>query len=292
MSGHPFWSHDIGGFKGRPSTDLYVRWAQFGLFSPFSRAHGTATRSPWDYGEEAERIFRDYVRLRYRLLPYIYSYTLVAANTGLPVMRPMVLEFPDDPATYSLDMQYMFGAELLVAPIYNESGVRPVYFPPGQWIDFWSHDIIDGPQTRWVTAPLSAMPLYVRAGALIPTMEPPEHIAGEGPWEMVTLDAYVLRGGSFALHDSDGVTYVSVWLDGSQLNVQVNGRKQRLGVRLMPLPGVPAVGSAMVERRERPMVARRRWRGARAGGRLAVQGTPPPRGEGTRRDLPGPDRGC
>jgi alpha-D-xyloside xylohydrolase len=247
MSGHPFWSHDIGGFKGRPTPDLYIRWAQFGLFSPFSRAHGTTSRLPWDYGEEAERIVRDFVRLRYRLLPYIYSYSRVAASTGLPVMRPMVLEFPDDPATYSLDLQYMFGAELLAAPIYNNSGVRPVYFPSGQWIDYWTHEIIEGPQTRWATAPLDTMPLYVRGGALIPTMEPPQYIADEKPWPLVTLDAYIMRGGSFALHDSDGVTYVSVWLDGSHLNVQVNGPKKRLGLRLIALPGVPVVDTVLVK---------------------------------------------
>ncbi len=245
MCGHAFWSHDIGGFFGRPTPELYVRWAQFGLLSPLSRAHGTATRLPWDYGEEALRIFRDYVLLRYRLLPYIYTYASLAAETSLPLMRPMVLEFPDDPNTYAMDLQYMFGAELLVAPIYNSEGRRPVYFPVGRWVDFWSHQVIEGPQTRFVEVPLEVLPLYVRADALIPTVEPPEHLS-DAPFDLVTFEGYLFDCGSFELRDSDGVTQISASFEGSRLNVQVEGAKKELGLRLIPLPGAPAVDAVQV----------------------------------------------
>ncbi len=243
--GHAFWSHDIGGFNRQPTPELYVRWAQFGLFSPLSRAHGMTTRLPWDYGEEALRIFRDYVRLRYRLLPYIYTYATLSHETGQPMMRAMVLEFPDDPNTYTMDLQYMLGTELMVAPIYNSEGRRPVYFPAGRWVDYWTHEVISGSQTRIVEAPLDVLPLYVRANALIPTIEPPGYLTDE-PFEMVTFDAYLLESGSFDLRDTDGATKINATLDGTQLRVQVEGAKQVLGLRLLLLPGSTAVETVWV----------------------------------------------
>jgi len=245
MCGHAFWTHDIGGFYLQPTPEVYVRWAQFGLLSPLSRPHGATSRLPWDYGEEALRIFRDYARLRYRLLPYIYSYACLAAETSLPILRAMVLEFPDDPSTYTMDLQYMLGAELLVAPIYNSEGRRPIYFPAGRWVDFWTREVIDGPGTRWVEVPLEVMPLYVRGDALIPTIEPPDHLTDD-PFDPVTFDGYLFDRGSFELRDSDGVTRISAARQGVKLNVQVEGAKRRLGLRLVPLAGVPAVDEVRV----------------------------------------------
>jgi alpha-D-xyloside xylohydrolase len=240
MCGHAFWSHDIGGFHRQPTPELYIRWAQFGLFSPLSRAHGMTTRLPWEYGEEALRVFRDYVRLRYRLLPYIYTYATIASETSLPLMRPMVLEFPDDPCTYEMDLQYMFGSELLVAPIYNSEGRRPVYLPAGRWINFWTHEVIEGPRPLHVEAPLDTMPLYIRADALVPTIEPVDHLT-EDPFEMVTFDCYLLQRGTFELRDTDGSTRVSALLEQSRLEITVVGVKHRIGLRLIPLPSAPRV---------------------------------------------------
>lgn len=245
MCGHAFWSHDIGGYFGRPTTDLYVRWAQFGLFSPISRAHGTETRFPWDYGEEALRVFREYVRLRYRLLPYIYSYAHVAAETSVPLLRAMVLEFPDDPNTYTMDLQYMLGAEMMVAPIYNAEGRRPVYFPRGRWVDFWTRELIEGPQVRWLTTPLKVLPLYVRTNSLIPTIPPSDHLTA-APFDMVTFDAYLTDRGSFELFDTDGTTRVGAAVQGRCLEIQVEGAKQKLGLRLLPLEGNTAIEAVHV----------------------------------------------
>lgn len=249
MCGHAFWSHDIGGFHTQPTTDLYVRWAQFGLFSPMSRAHGVSTRLPWDYGEEAERIVRDFVRLRYHLMPYIYATAKVAADTSLPLIRSMVLEFPDDPTTYTMDLQYMFGPELLVAPIYNAEGRRPVYFPQGTWIDYWTHEIVEGPQTRFVEVPLDAMPLYVRANALIPTIEPPEHFTDE-PFADVTFDAYLLDHGSVEMFDTDGITQVAADFDGTHLNITWSSPKPRLALRFLPLVDISPVNSVRANGQE------------------------------------------
>jgi alpha-D-xyloside xylohydrolase len=249
MCGHAFWSHDIGGFHRQPTPELYVRWAQFGLFSPLSRAHGMTTRLPWEYGEKALQIFRDYVRLRYHLLPYLYTYTIIAAETSLPIIRPMMLEFPDDPNTYTMDLQYMFGEELLVAPIYNSSGQRPVYLPEGQWIDFWTHEVLEGSRTYKVTAPLNKLPLFVRANALIPTIEPSSTIT-DAPFDQVTFDAYLLEKGSFTLRDSDGNTNITAEYTGTKLHIQVEGAKQKLALRLLPLAGTPQVEHVYINGKE------------------------------------------
>jgi alpha-D-xyloside xylohydrolase len=252
MCGHPFWSHDIGGFAGQPTPELYVRWAQFGLFSPLARAHGRTTRLPWDYGEEVLRIFRDYVRLRYRLLPYIYTCACLAAESSLPIMRAMVLEFPEDPNTYGIDLQYMLGPELLVAPVYNESHRRPVYFPAGRWVDFWTHEVIQGPQTRFVEPPLDILPLYVRVNSLIPTIEPPDHVA-DGAFALVTIDAYLVESGRFEIRDTDGATIISCSFNGTCLDICLEGAKKTLGVRVIPLSGGPTVNEVHVNGASLPM---------------------------------------
>jgi alpha-D-xyloside xylohydrolase len=162
------------------------------------------------------------------------------------MLRAMVLEFPDDPNTFTMDLQYMLGAELLVAPIYNSEGRRAVYFPAGRWVDFWTHEVIEGPQTRWlVDTPLEIIPLYVRANALIPTIEPPQRLTDE-PFGLVTFDAYLLDEGSFHLRDTDGVTHVTATRQGAQLDIRVDGVKKELALRLIPLAGAPPVESVRV----------------------------------------------
>jgi alpha-D-xyloside xylohydrolase len=232
--GHAFWSHDIGGFHGQPTPDLFIRWAQFGLLSPLSRLHGMTTRLPWDFGESALRLFRDMARLRYRLLPYLYSCAIEAAETGQPIMRALALEYPGDPSLAGVDLEYLLGPDLLVAPVYNAEGRRPVVFPPGRWVDVWSNEAIDGPLTRQIEVPLERVPLYARADALIPTMDPLSDLE-EKPWDFVTFDAYLLERGSAQLRDVDGITELRAHGDGSTLNVTLRGPKRRVGLRVLPL---------------------------------------------------------
>jgi alpha-D-xyloside xylohydrolase len=134
----------------------------------------------------------------------------------------------------------------LVAPIYNSSGHRPVYLPAGKWIDFYTHEVITGPQTRFVDAPLEVLPLYIRANALIPTIEPTEHVT-DAPFDLVTFDAYLLSGsGSFVLRDTDGVTELSAAYEGAQLCFQLSGAKKKLGIRVIPLADTPIVSHIRV----------------------------------------------
>lgn len=202
LSGFPFWSHDIGGFKGTPSPELYVRWAQFGMFTSHSRCHGTNSREPWEFGKEAMDIFRFYAKFRYRLIPYIYSYAHSAHQTGLPLLRPMVLEYQEDPNTYDKDLQYMFGKEFLTAPVFNESGEVSVYLPEGGWIDFWTHEQYEGPKTLRYKADLKTLPLFVRANSIIP-MGPEMNYVGEKPFNPLTLDIYVYNQANFTLYDDE-----------------------------------------------------------------------------------------
>jgi alpha-D-xyloside xylohydrolase len=256
MCGHAFWSHDIGGFTGHPTQELYIRWTQFGFFSALTRAHGNTSRLPWEFGDEALAIFRDNARLRYQLMPYIYTYACIAAETSLPIMRPMALEFPQDPNTCTMDLQYMFGEHLLVAPIYNSSGERPVYLPEGRWIDFWTHEVLTGPRTVRVQAPLTTLPLYVRANTLLPCTRPEQFISDQ-PFKHVIFDAYLLERGQFTLHDSDGTTTVSAAFAGpDRLYIEVEGAKQRLTLRLIPLNGAPQVAKVYVNGSEIPEMTR------------------------------------
>ncbi|MQA86317.1 MAG: alpha-xylosidase [Streptosporangiales bacterium] len=244
MSGHPFWSHDMGGFKGRPTPELYVRWSQFGLLSPLSRLHGTTPRVPWEYGDEAVRVLREFAELRYRLLPYLYSQAVESVRTSSPMLRAMCFEFADDPVTQCLDLQYMLGPDLLVAPVCNEEGTATVYFPQGRWVDLWTHEVVDGPTSRRPHVPLDRMPVYVRGNALLPTTIP-AHLEEE-PFDPVIVDLYLLSEGSLVLHDLDGSTEVRARREGSHLDLESSGPKEHLAARLIPLGPGPE-GTAPVD---------------------------------------------
>ncbi|HET89353.1 MAG TPA: DUF4968 domain-containing protein [Chloroflexi bacterium] len=224
LSGVPFYSHDIGGFFGESDPELYVRWAQFGLFSSHSRCHGTTPREPWEFGEEALAIFRRYAKLRYRLLPYIYSMAVQSAQTGLPMVRALVLKYSHDPNVRHLDSEYLFGDSFLVAPVLERGARRRmVYLPVGEWVDYWSREIYQGPTWLNYPAPLEILPLFIRRGAIIP-LGPEEnrtdHVAGRG----LVFDIYPVESGQFTLYEEDGppvqLSYVT---DGPALRLTIAG---------------------------------------------------------------------
>jgi alpha-D-xyloside xylohydrolase len=201
LSGFPFYSHDIGGFSGLPAPDLYVRWAQFGLFSSHARAHGVPPREPWAFGPEAEAIVKRYVELRYRLMPYIYSEAVASVAASLPMVRALLLEYDDDPVTYLLDDQYLFGSALLVAPILDESGARRVYLPHGDWWDYWRKERVAGGRFLAIAADLATLPLYVRAGSVLPYAPLMQH-TGATPYDPLTLELYApATSGGYTIYD-------------------------------------------------------------------------------------------
>lgn len=194
ISGEAFWSHDIGGFAGpKPSPELYIRWAEFGLLSPLSRFHGNTPREPWEFGPEAERIVTKYARLRYRLMPYLVESAEESVSTGVPMLRHMALEFPDEPNAYALDDQYALGSNLLVAPIIVEGArSRQVYFPRGRWKALENPaTIFTGPGFHEVAASLDYIPVFVREGGKVPmlredvqNLKNPDILKRSGSWQL------------------------------------------------------------------------------------------------------------
>ncbi len=169
LCGFGFWSHDIGGFEGLPPAHVYKRWLAFGLLSSHSRLHGsTSYRVPWNYDDEACTVLRRFTRLKCSLMPYLYGAAVAAAKEGVPMLRAMVLEFPDDPACASLDRQYMLGPDLLVAPVFTEDGTVDFYLPPGTWTHLLTGASVSGGTWRRENHGFDSLPLYVRSGAILP----------------------------------------------------------------------------------------------------------------------------
>lgn len=191
MSGYAFWSSDSGGYKHTPSPKLFTRWTQWSLLgNSHTRLHGVSPREPWAYGEEAESAVARIVRERYRLIPYLYSYGNAAADTGVPLLRPMVLEHEDDPTVKDLRTQHYLGPHLLVAPVLREDDRVEVYLPAGTWYGYWSGETIEGPTTVVHEAyPLDRVPLYVPAGAAIPTQLVVQHLDDTG-YADVTIQVF------------------------------------------------------------------------------------------------------
>lgn len=200
LSGFSFWSHDIGGFHGLKDPKLYIRWAQLGLLSSHARFHGTTPREPWRFGRRAVDIVRTFSNLRYRLIPYLYSEAYRCARLGLPLMRPLILEYQDDPAVTSIADEYLLGESLLVAPILTERDARPVYLPPGWWVDFWTGEHFEG--ARWIRcdAPLGRIPLFIRGDSIIP-LGPEVRYVGERPEDPLTFEIHVRSRARFTLFD-------------------------------------------------------------------------------------------
>jgi hypothetical protein len=216
LSGFTWWTCDTGGFLAGYYKDdlfgaharLYERWMQFSVFSPITRAHKAGIPQPYAFGAATEQGTRHYLALRYRLLPYIYTYAWEASRTGLPLVRPLALEFPDDPA--SLDAagdEYLFGRELLVAPVLYEGVTnRAVYFPPGNWYDWDTGGEYTGGRTWVVAAPQNRIPVAVRGGAIIP-LAPPLRNTAEKPWDPLTVEVYPSGQSSFSLYRDDGISF-------------------------------------------------------------------------------------
>jgi len=211
----PFWATDISGYcgdiKDYPAmAELYVRWLQFGLFNPLSRAHheGNNAAEPWLFGSEAERICKNSIELKYRLFPYIYTYAREAHDKGLPLMRSVFLEYPDDENAYNQNGEFFFGKELLVAPVVKKGAVtKQVYLPEGEWIDFNDgHTSYEGGQVITYKAPLNIVPLFVKKGSIIPMMPVMQYIHEKKSFPICfeIFPANENGKASFELYEDDG----------------------------------------------------------------------------------------
>jgi alpha-D-xyloside xylohydrolase len=184
FSGFGFWSHDIGGFEGTPDPEVFKRWVAFGMMSSHSRLHGsTSYRVPWAFDEEAVDVTRRFSRLKLGLMPYLHQVGIEAHETGIPFMRPMQLEFPDDPSVQHLDRQYMLGSDLLVAPVFRADGEVEYLLPAGTWTNLLTGEVRAGGGWHREVHDVMSMPIWVREGAVLATTERvdrPDHDHLEG----------------------------------------------------------------------------------------------------------------
>lgn len=233
-SGMPYWSSDIGGWQPLPDeetensfrsllvdtenvsedqinkssyTELYIRWFQFGAFCPTFRTHGTRKGNEvWSYGPQAEKILVRYLRLRYRLMPYIYSLAYQTSQTGAPFMRALWMDF-EDPKVYGIGDEYMFGPAFLIAPVLKKGATfRKVYLPSGcKWYDFWTGRLYKGGQTVTAPAPIDTLPIFVKSGSIVPTGEvtPSAHTSQK----KIGVRVYAGCNAHFTVFSDDGETY-------------------------------------------------------------------------------------
>lgn len=210
----PFITTDITGYCGEITDypamkELFIRWMQFGVFNPLSRLHheGNTAVEPWLFGPEAAQIAKEAIEFKYRHFPYIYTYAREAYDKGYPIMRPLFMEYPDDPETFGTDEQFMFGEELLVAPVVKKGAVtKNVYFPEGTWIDYNDKKTIyQGEEWHTVKAPLNCTPVFVKAGSIIPTMPVMQYI-GEKENYPVYFDVFpsATEKSQFSLYEDQG----------------------------------------------------------------------------------------
>jgi alpha-glucosidase len=215
ISGYAMVGDDIGGFGSSPPSNLLTRWYELGAFNPIYRDHAakeTQDHEPWVNGPEQEAIRRKYIELRYRMLPYIYTYIEETARTGIPLMRPLVLEYPKTEEFYGENRDFLFGPDLFVSPVVSETlDAHSVKLPPGEWYDFWTSEKHSDKSEIKLHPRLDEVPLYVRAGAILP-LQPVIQNTGETPKGPLQLRAYLPStttnsGCSGKLYQDDGHTF-------------------------------------------------------------------------------------
>ena len=212
LSGLPFVGADVGGFQSDTDPELLTRWTQLGTFVPFFRNHSavdTCRQEPYLLDEPYKSICRDFIKLRYRLIPYIYTMMRQAATLGTPIMRPLVFEFQEDPNTHGIFDQFMLGPSIMIAPVYQpETRCRAVYIPEGEWFDLYTGKVITGNRYILTEAPLDRIPVFLREGAIIP-LGREMNFVGEVPQGLRIIDicpSRNARSGKFSLYVDDGET--------------------------------------------------------------------------------------
>jgi alpha-glucosidase len=209
LSGFSLAGSDIGGFAGAPSAELFTRWLQLGVFYPFMRDHTELTspdQEPWAFGTRHEAINRRAIEMRYELLPYVYDAMADASATGVPAMRPLFLDFPDDPLTHAVEDEFLFGDGLLVAPVVREGATaRDVYLPAGDWYEYGATRAVAGGRSIRVPVTLDSIPVFVRAGAFLFT-QPVVQSTAEMPGQPLTVTVYPAARSRGELYEDDGLT--------------------------------------------------------------------------------------
>lgn len=234
ISGVGNWAHCMGGFEHVADPELYIRWTQFGLMSPVAHLFGMdhpSYKEPWNYGEDALKIFKQYDSLRYRLIPYLYSHQYEMMKTGMPMMRALVLHYPNDVNVYDIADQYLLGNSIMVCPVTTKDAkTRTVYLPEGDWYDYHTGAMYSGKQFVHVVTPLHIMPMFVKAGGII-VQQPAMAYVGQKPVDTLTVEVYP-GSGNFTLYEDDGLT--TKYMDGefAQTNLELRQEGTSLNLKV------------------------------------------------------------
>lgn len=235
LSGFGFWSHDISGFEGTAPADVYKRWAAFGLLSTHSRLHGSNSyRVPWLFGEEAVDVLRKFTNLKCTLMPYLYSAAVAAHQTGVPAMRAMLLEFPQDIPYQDLDRQYMLGERLLVAPVFTKEGDVDYYLPAGTWTNLLDNRVVEGGRWLHEVHDFMSLPLMVRENTLLPIGADDQNVEYDYGKDL-TLHLFALKDQARAdVKDMYGNPMLTARAknEGGSVTLTFEGRAQNLSVVL------------------------------------------------------------
>ncbi len=240
LSGVGNWAHCMGGFEHVADPELYIRWCQFGLMSPIAHLFGMEHpnyKEPWNYGEEAQSIFKKYDELRYELMPYLYSALYQNHSTGQPLMRALVLDYQKDPNVYEITDQYMLGDNLMVCPVTTKGAqTRTVYLPEGNWVDYWTGNTFSGKKFISVLCPLDKMPLFVKAGGILPKQELINYV---GEKEINSYDLEVFMGGdsTFELYHDDGKSMKYTEGDFATTLIKTESKQDRTVIQIDPSDG-------------------------------------------------------
>ncbi len=252
LSGFGYWSHDISGFESTASPDIYKRWVAFGLLSSHSRLHGNESyRVPWLFGEEAVDVLRFFTQLKCSLMPSLFATAVEASQHGVPMMRAMMLEFPDDPACDPLDRQYMLGQSLLVAPIFNEQGTVSYYVPEGRWTHFLTGEIIEGGSWRTEAHDYFSLPLLVRPNSIVAVgreVNRPDYDYADG----VELHLFETQEGTAAaatVYNTNGFPELEIEAirEGKSLSISAAGKGKPWSVILRGIDRVDSIDGAAWE---------------------------------------------
>lgn len=266
----PYWGSDIGGFYPNEELtgELYARWFQFGAFCGSFRSHGRTwwTRLPWGWGlsdlgplegnryplkselnnPAIEPVIKKYAELRYQLMPYTYTLAWEARHSGMPLMRAMWLHYPDDEKAKGMGSQYLWGRDLLIAPVFEKAAAsREVYLPKGDWYDWWTNKKESGGQSVIRSVDLSTMPIYVRAGAVIP-VDPIRQYTNEAVNEPTTLKIYQGANGLYTLYEDDGISQDYLKKKGTWTNITWNDKEKKLTIQ----PGGAPAGAVNLTTRK------------------------------------------
>jgi len=252
LSGFGFWSHDIGGFEQTASADVYKRWTAFGLLSSHSRLHGSSSyRVPWNYDEEAVHVLSKFTKLKCSLMPYLYRAAMQAHENGTPMLRAMMLEFPNDPACGYLDLQYMLGDSLLVAPVFSHDGTVSYYVPEGRWTNLLNGSVIAGPHWVREAHDFLSLPLLVRPNSIIPIgsrTDQPDYDYSDG----VTLRVYQLDDGKNVKVEIPSLkgkieTTFDIRREGQMIRIERQGPSRAWNVLLVGMDSIEPVENAILE---------------------------------------------